>query len=148
VRHQDIPEVLNSLTERIIGCAIDVHRVLGPGLPEKIYEEAMCHELGLQGIAYERQLPVRLLYKGKELVGQRVDLIVERPIGVELKAVEQVIDLHLAQLVGYLRAGPNPLGLLINFNTPALRAGIQRRVNSRALLSLFPHTASTSASSA
>ena len=148
MNHQDVPEYLNKLSERIIGCAIEVHRALGPGLLERIYEAAMIHEFTLQGIAFEQQLPVSLHYKGVELVGQRMDLVVEKVIVVELKAVERVPDIYLAQLVGYLRAGPYPLGLLINFNTPALRAGIQRRVNTRALLSLLSDTVSTSASSA
>jgi len=148
VQNRELPEALNQLSERIIGCAIEVHRALGPGLLERIYEEALVHEFGLQGIAFERQLPVTLKYKGVELIGQRMDLIVERQVVVELKAVEKVIDLHLAQLVGYLRAGPYPLGLVINFNVAALRTGVHRRINSRALVQPVPNTAFSSASSA
>ncbi|MBX3377557.1 MAG: GxxExxY protein [Phycisphaeraceae bacterium] len=143
-----MPEALNKLSERVIGCAIEVHRALGPGLLERMHEEALCHEFKLQGIAFDRQVPVRLRYKGIELVGQRFDLLVAGLIVVELKAVEQVIEVHLAQLVSYLRAGPFPLGLLINFNTPALRQGIERRVNSKAFPLAIPDQLLPSATSA
>lgn len=145
---QELPEALNRLSERIIGCAIEVHRALGPGLLERIYQEAMEHELGLQGLAFGRQVPVTMRYKGIELVGQRLDLVVEKLVVIELKAVENVIDVHLAQLVGYMRAGEYPLGLVINFNVPALRLGIHRRINSRALRVAFPDPLPSSASSA
>lgn len=145
---QELPEALNRLSEKVIGCAIEVHRALGPGLLERIYQEAMEHELGLQGLSFGRQVPVTMVYKGVELVGQRLDLVVEKLIVVELKSVESVIDVHLAQLVGYMRAGSYPLGLVINFNVAALRLGIHRRINSRSLVSAFPDTVSSSATSA
>jgi GxxExxY protein len=123
----DLPREVNLLSEAIIGAAIEVHRALGPGLLERIYEEAMVHELTLRGIRFEQQLPTALEYKGKVLVGQRIDLVVERTIVVELKAEETVPDIHLAQLLGYVKAGGYPLGLLINFNVPVLWRGVYRR---------------------
>jgi GxxExxY protein len=135
----DLPAELNRLSERIIGAAIEVHRALGPGLLERLYEEAFVHELELAGLRVRRQAPVSLVYKGKELVGQRLDLVIEELVVVELKAVEKVLQVHLAQLVGYLLAGDYPLGLLLNFNVPKMRNGIHRRVNSRVLTDVpFP----------
>lgn len=148
MQHRDVPDALNRLSEKVIGCAIKVHRALGPGLLERTYEESLVHEFRLQGIEYQQQRPVSLNYKGVELVGQRLDLVVEQVIVLELKAVEAVLDVHIAQLVGYMRAGPYPLGLLINFSTPALRAGIHRRVNSRAIVVSDSGTVSHSAFSA
>jgi GxxExxY protein len=130
---QELPPMLNSLSESIIGAAIEIHRTLGPGLLEKIYEEALVHELTLRGLQVDRQLATSLNYKGIELVGQRIDLVVQRRVVLELKAIEQIMDVHLAQLLGYLRAGNFPLGLLINFNVPVLTRGIHRRINSMAL---------------
>ncbi|MCC6660340.1 MAG: GxxExxY protein [Phycisphaerales bacterium] len=129
----ELPAELNALTERIIGCAIEVHRALGPGLLERLYEDAMVHELTLVGLAVERQRPVSLVYKGHELLGQRLDLVVAENVVVELKSIEKVLEVHAAQLLGYMRAGQYPLGLLLNFNVPVLRQGITRRINSQAL---------------
>ena len=131
-----MPAEINFLSERVIGAAIEVHRALGPGLLERLYEQALVQELRLRGVAVETQVPVSFWYKGVELVGQRIDLLVDRRIVLELKAVEQVVDAHLSQMLGYLRAGNFPLGLLINFNVPVLVRGVQRRINSRALASL------------
>jgi GxxExxY protein len=133
---KELPPMLNSLSEQIIGAAIEVHRTLGPGLLEKIYEEALVHELTLRGLLVDRQTPVKLTYKGVELVGQRLDLLVQQRVVVELKSVEQVLDVHLAQLLGYLRAGNYPLGLLINFNVSVLTKGIHRRINSASIASV------------
>lgn len=145
---QELPAELNALSERIIGCAIEVHRALGPGLLERLYEDALVHELGLAGLPVERQVPVVLRYKALDLVGQRLDLVVARRVVVELKSVEGLVDAHFAQLLGYLRACQYPLGLLINFNVPILKRGIHRRINSRALPTSTPHTLSPSAPSA
>jgi len=142
---RELPAEINDLSERVLGAAIEVHRTLGPGLLERIYEEALVHELTLRGIAVERQVPVTLMYKGVDLVGQRLDLVVEKTIVVELKSVERVADVNLAQLLGYLRAGNFPLGLLINFNVPVLIRGIHRRINSQALLSSTPRSSASSA---
>jgi GxxExxY protein len=145
---QELPSELNALSERVIGCAIEVHRALGAGLLERLYEDALVYELGLAGIPVERQVPVALRYKGLDLVGQRLDLVADRRIVVELKAVEALVDVHFAQLLGYLRAGNYPLGLLINFNVPVLKRGVHRRINSHALTIPNPHPFASSAPSA
>jgi GxxExxY protein len=146
VEHQELPAAINDLSERILGAAIEVHRALGPGLLERLYEAALVHELKLRGLRVERQVPVSLWYKGVELVGQRIDVVVEGLIVVELKSVERVVEVNLAQMLGYLRAGNLPLGLLINFNVPVLIRGIHRRINSRALeASSPPHPSASSA---
>lgn len=132
----EIPEELNAISQRIIGGAIEVHRVLGPGLLEKLYEEALVHELILNGLRVQRQHAIRLVYKGRELIGQRLDLVVESLVVVELKSVVDIPEVYLSTLLGYLRAGEYPLGLLINFNVPVLVKGVHRRVNSRALVRL------------
>lgn len=127
-----LPAAWNELSRRVIRAAMEVHRALGPGLLERMYEEALAYELGLQGIAFERQATVRLRYKSLDLPEQRLDLVVERVLVVELKAVERVPDVYLAQLVSYLRSGDFPLGLLLNFNVPLLKHGIHRRINPHA----------------
>ncbi len=117
------------LTERVIAAAIDVHRALGPGLLESAYEECLCHELALRGIRFERQLPLPVVYKGCRLdCGYRLDIVVEGVLVLELKAVERVLPIHEAQLLGYLRLGGYHLGLLINFNSLLLKDGIRRYV--------------------
>ena len=146
--NHELPAELNVLSQGIIGCAIEVHRELGPGLLESPYEEALTHELQLAGHAVQRQVPVSVWYKGKELLGQRLDIVVDSRVIIELKAVERVLDVHAAQLVGYLRAGGYPLGLLMNFNVTRLHHGVTRRVNSRALRPSRDQTESFSASSA
>jgi GxxExxY protein len=119
----------NEITEQIIGAAIEVHRVLGPGLLESAYEECLCHELKLRGLSFERQRPLPVEYKGIKLdCGYRLDLLVENAIVVEIKAVEGIEPIHEAQLLTYLRIGGWRVGLLINFNVPVLKNGIRRRV--------------------
>ena len=122
-RHREIHN-LNGLTEKIIGCAIEVHRALGPGLLESIYEKALCHELGLQGIDYLRQVPTALQYKGCGLGDFRVDIMVENSVVLELKAVDRIDKVFEAQLLSYLKLTGKRIGLLINFNVPALKDGI------------------------
>jgi GxxExxY protein len=108
---------LNEISERILGSAIEVHRHLGPGLLEAVYEEALCIELSGNGLGFERQKALPVYYK-KQLIGkQRLDLVVENRVVVELKAVKELEPLFQAQLLGYLKLGGYPLGLLINFNT-------------------------------
>lgn len=127
-RSGQVPAEWNRITGEIIGAAIEVHRELGPGLLERLYEQALCHELGLRGIGVQRQRPIRLSFKGVVLGEQFVDLVVEDLVVVELKSVERVQDIHLSQLMSYMRSAPLPLGLLINFNTSRLREGIYRRI--------------------
>src|SRR5438105_3036592 len=110
-------DVHDPLTEKIIGCAIEVHRQLGPGLMESSYEEAMCIELRATVIPFARQVAVPVIYKG-ELVGQhRPDLVVADRVVVEIKAVERLHPVHKAQVLAYMRVLKMPVGLLINFNT-------------------------------
>ncbi len=115
------------VTEVIIGGAIEVHRALGPGLLESVYEECLAMELKLRGMRFERQRPVSLEYKGHRLgVDLRIDLLVEDAVIVELKAVEKLLPVHDAQLLTYLRLTHRSLGLLINFNVPLLKDGLRR----------------------
>ncbi|HBA39937.1 MAG TPA: GxxExxY protein [Deltaproteobacteria bacterium] len=116
----------DSLTEKIIGAAIEVHRILGPGLLESIYEEALCVELELRGTPFQRQVDVDVLYKGRTIKGQRVDLLVGVQVVVELKAVSNLPDVATAQVLSYLKATGLKRGLLINFSAPRLVDGIKR----------------------
>jgi GxxExxY protein len=129
VGYPPVPQSWNAVTRQVIGCAMEVHRLLGPGLLERIYEEALCYELSLAGLAFERQTPFKLRYKEIELPEQRLDLLVDGLIVVELKSVERVPDIYLAQMVSYMRSLDVPLGLLLNFNCALLKDGIYRRVN-------------------
>jgi len=119
---------INVLTERIIGCAIEVHRCLGPGLLEKTYEAAMCLEMDRRQLAYERQAVFSVVYKGTPISEHRVDLIVERTILVELKSVAGFDPLFMAQVFTYLRCTGLRVGLWINFNGRVLRTGVKRFV--------------------
>ena len=130
---EDVKELspgINSLSERVIGACIEVHRHLGPGLLESAYEECLSHELTIRGIDFERQKSLPIEYKGTRLdCGYRLDITVERTIIVEIKSVESLTRIHEAQLITYLRLTGYPLGLLINFNVPTLVSGIKRRAN-------------------
>jgi len=118
-----------ALTREIVGAAIDVHRELGPGLLEGVYEECLAFEFSARGLSFERQLNVPLSYKGNALnANLRIDLFVERRVVVELKSIAGVLPIHEAQLLTYLRLMRCPVGLLINFNVPVLKQGITRRV--------------------
>ncbi len=117
------------LTEKIIGAAIEVHRVLGPGLLESAYEAALAHELTLRGVRYERQKEMPVNYKGYLIeVGYRLDLLVEDQVVVELKAVTEMHPIFEAQLITYLKLSKRRVGLLINFNVPLLKEGVTRRI--------------------
>ena len=120
---------LNTTTERIIGAAIEVHKVLGQGLMESAYEECLCRELALRGIGVERQLQLPVEYKGVRLdCGYRIDLLVEQSVVVEIKSLPSIERIHEAQLLTNLRLGGWKLGLLINFNVAILKDGIRRRI--------------------
>jgi GxxExxY protein len=117
------------LTSQIIGAAIEVHRQLGPGLLESAYEECFCHELNVRGIPFRRQVPLPVAYKKVRLnCGYRADVIVDTRVVVELKAIDQLNDLHKAQLLTYLRITQLKVGLLFNFNTEVLKNGMVRLV--------------------
>ena len=121
---------LNTLTGQIIGAAMEVHTVLGPGLLESTYETCLLHELKIGGFNASSQVYLPVKYKGTNLdAGYRIDLIVEDSIIVELKAVETLTKLHTAQILAYMKLNKTRLGLLINFNVPHLRQGIKRIVN-------------------
>ena len=119
---------LKSLTSRIIGCAIQVHKVLGPGLLESIDEAALCIEFDELGVRYERQRRVPAHYKGRLLGEYRVDLVVEEFVVVEVKSVERPVPVFEAQLLTYMRLMKKRVGLLINFNSRLLKEGVTRRV--------------------
>ncbi len=120
---------LNAITEQIIAAAIEVHRALGPGLLESAYEPCLVYELVQRGRQVEQQKPLPVVYKGVHLeVGYRLDLLVDGLVIVELKAVEQLLPIHEAQLLSYLKLSGCRVGLLINFNVRLLKNGIRRFV--------------------
>jgi GxxExxY protein len=117
------------LTSEIIGAAIEVHRVLGPGLLESAYQECLAHELTVRGIPYEREKPMPVVYKGVKLdCGYRPDFLVNHRVIVELKAVEKLHPVYEAQLLTYLKLSQCKVGLIMNFNVTVLKDGIVRRV--------------------
>ena len=121
---------LNYLTEKIIGCAIKVHRHLGAGLLESTYEVCLVHELKKSGLKVERQVSLPVYYDGIKLeAGYVIDVLVESEVIVELKAVEKVLPIHEAQLLTYLKLANKKIGLLINFNVKVLKEGITRKIN-------------------
>src|SRR5688572_684535 len=120
-------ESLNALTSRIIGCALEVHKELGPGLLESVYEICLAKELVSNGLYIERQVLLPVNYKGNQLnLDFRIDILVEREVILELKAVEVVLPVHEAQLITYLKLADKRIGLLINFNQSVLKDGIRR----------------------
>ena len=127
MNHRDTETQRDALTETIIGAAIDVHRVLGPGLLESAYQECLCVELGLRNLRFVSQLELPVEYKGLRVdVGYRLDLVIENQIVLELKSVERLLPLHEAQLLTYMRLGRFQTGLILNFNVPVLKDGIRR----------------------
>jgi len=120
---------VNEVTEVIIGSAIEIHKALGPGLLESAYEECLCEELRLRQIPFERQRPLPVTYKARQLdCGYRLDVVVANLVVVEIKAVESLLPIHDAQLLTYLRLGGWQAGLLINFNVAVLKHGLRRKV--------------------
>jgi GxxExxY protein len=126
-------ENINNLTGMIIGKAIEVHKLLGPGLLESTYKECLYYELVNEGIRVEKEIPQPLTYKNIKLDhGYRIDLLVESRVVIELKTVETFTDVHVAQILTYLKLGQYPIGLLINFNVSVLKTGLRRFINSSA----------------
>jgi GxxExxY protein len=126
---QGAPLFEKELTDKIIYAAIEVHKALGPGLLESAYQICMAHESKLLRLNFEQQVPVMVNYKGVQLDGgYRLDLVYERRVVVEIKAVEQILPVHEAQLISYLKLTGIRVGLLLNFNVPILKNGIYRRV--------------------
>ncbi|MGH2587937.1 MAG: GxxExxY protein [Dehalococcoidia bacterium] len=118
----------NLLSGLVIGAALEVHRTLGPGFLESVYEEALCVELTLRRIDYQRQREIHLAYKDHPIGQARLDLLVANQLIVELKSVESLLPIHQAQVISYLKATSRNIGLLINFNVPVLKDGIKRIV--------------------
>jgi GxxExxY protein len=122
---------LDALASRVIGAAIEVHRVLGPGYLESVYEDALDVELGLQGIEFARQVCFAVQYKSKPVGAGRLDFLIQDKLVLEIKATEALAPVQSAQVLSYLKATGRKLGLLINFNVPVLKNGIKRKVLSR-----------------
>ena len=117
----------NEITHEIIGAAIEVHKLLGPGLLESAYEACLCHEFAIRKIAFQKQKPIPLVYKKIKLdCGFRLDLLVESRVVVELKSVDALAPIHEAIMLTYLRLSGHKLGLLINFNVSILKEGVRR----------------------
>lgn len=119
------------LTERVIGAALEVHSILGPGYLESIYEEALAKELELRNVSFERQKAIQLTYKGMLVGEHRLDFLIDKQIVLELKTVEGLAAIHTAQVLSYLKMMNLELGLLINFNVPSLKTGIKRVILTR-----------------
>jgi GxxExxY protein len=127
---------LDQITHRIIGAAIEVHKILGPGLLESAYEACLAYELRQLGYKIEQQKPLPVIYKDVKLdCGYRLDLVVEDAVIIEIKAIEQIAPIHDAQLISYLRLADKRVGLLINFHVQLLKNGVKRIVNN------FPNSA-------
>lgn len=121
---------VDPITHAVIGAAIEVHRQLGPGLLESVYEACLAYELEQRSVPFERQKALPVVYKGQRLdCGYRMDLLVEEKVVVEVKAVEQLTNVHKAQLLSYLKLSGCNVGLLINFNVEVLTKGLRRMVN-------------------
>jgi GxxExxY protein len=120
----------NEISNRIIGVAIDVHRSLGPGLLESAYKECLYYRLRKEGFLVEKEKPMPLIYEEVKLeCGYRIDILAERKVVIEIKSVEALNEVHLAQTLTYMKLGDYKLGLLINFNVSLLKDGIKRVVN-------------------
>ena len=120
-------EIYNQITQAIIGAAIEVHKGLGPGLLESAYEACLVYELGVMGLKVETQKPLPLVYKSVRLdCGYRLDLLVEEKVIVETKSIDQILPIHLAQVLSYLKLSGCKVGLLINFNEKLLKHGVHR----------------------
>ncbi len=126
--HEPIPGEDERIAQEVIGAAIEVHRILGPGFLEKIYERALVHELALRGLAVQPQKEILVPYKDLLIPGQQLDILVCGRVILELKAVSELNSLHEAQLLSYLKATGLRLGLLSNFNVRVLKDGIKRMV--------------------
>jgi GxxExxY protein len=120
----------NSLTNNVIGLAIEVHKALGPGLLESAYKECLYYKIGKSGLWIEKEKPIPLIFEEVKLeCGYRIDLLVEKKLVLEIKSVDALNDIHLAQTLTYLKLGNYKLGLLINFNVILLKTGIKRVIN-------------------
>jgi len=129
-KYSDFPKELNQLSGSVVDCFFQVHKELGAGYPEKIYEEALVIELSRKDISFEKQKTIQIAYKGRALSTHfQPDLIIENQIIVELKSVEKINPVHQSQIYSYLKATRLPLGFLVNFNVPLIKDGINRYKN-------------------
>lgn len=125
----DLPEQLNDLSREVVDSFFSVHKMMGPGLLERIYEDCLICELQDRKISFERQKAIQLNYKTHKIPTEyKIDLIIENQIIVELKCVERLIPVHEAQIISYMKLSQIPLGFLVNFNTPLIKDGIKRVV--------------------
>lgn len=129
MRRSRLPADLDALSARIISAAIEVHRTLGPGFVESVYEYALAVEFANRAIRYARQYPVTVLYRGVAVGEHRLDFVIADAIVVELKAIDALSGVHEAQVISYLKAGAYKLGLLMSFNVDLLRRGLRRVVH-------------------
>jgi GxxExxY protein len=125
-RESPLSNELEELIRKVIGAAIEVHRHLGPGFLESIYEKALCHELKLRDIPFERQQSIKVPFKDIEIAGQRVDLVVDNELIVELKTVNEIAPIIEAILISYLKAARKKAGLILNFKVRRMKDGIRR----------------------
>jgi GxxExxY protein len=126
----ELSEEINNLSYQIIGCAIEVHKILGPGLLESAYQNCLIFELKKAGLKVEKEISLPITYKSIELDhGYRIDLLINNQIVIELKTVEELTEVHKAQVLTYLKLGDFPLGLLINFHSKILKNNIKRYIN-------------------
>ena len=121
----------DSLAREVIGAAIEVHKHLGPGFIESVYEEALAFELTARNVRFERQQNISVVYKGQNIGNSRLDFLIEKQLIVELKAVDSLLPIHHAQVISYLKTSQLQLGLLLNFNMPILKHGIKRIINTK-----------------
>ena len=127
LHHRDTETQRDPLSDTVIGAAIEVHRTLGAGLLESVYEECLCHELKCLMLNFRRQVELPIQYKSISFdCAYRIDIVVENQLVLELKAVEKILPIHEAQLLTYLKLGGFSTGLIINFNTPVLKDGLKR----------------------
>ncbi|MDT8377068.1 MAG: GxxExxY protein [Mariprofundaceae bacterium] len=127
IQRDAISNELNELARQVVDAAFHVHKTLGPGLLESVYETCLCHELTKRGIPFQRQVALPVVYDGVEIeAGLRLDLWIDKKLVVELKAVEVLNEVYQAQLMTYMKLTGTRLGLLVNFNVPAIRQGIKR----------------------
>ncbi|WP_217425490.1 GxxExxY protein [Magnetospirillum sp. SS-4] len=123
----DVPNHLDPLAKVIVDCAFQVHRTLGPGLLESVYEHCIAHEIAKRGLQARRQVPLPVIYDGEVIdAALKLDILVEDAVIIEIKAVERIIPVHRAQILTYLKLAEKRLGFLINFNVPLIRDGISR----------------------
>ncbi len=120
----------NEIAHKIVGAALEVHKVLGPGLLESAYKECLAYKLKQIGLSVEKEKPMPLIFEEVQLeVGYRIDILAERKVVIEIKSVESLNDVHLAQTLTYMKLGDYKLGLLINFNVSLIKLGIKRIIN-------------------